>query len=145
MNSSPIQRVPLQDQGSKLQCVKFAAMKIIPIDRLHQEYLTIDLKSTNDWWQIQLGERQGPWLTHSLTETRTESLTYSLSTENVGTGAVCCQFTFQTLHATSQDGSSLKVVAATASRECNIQDARVRGLWLCLQMPLAAHLNLWSP
>ena len=29
----------------------------------------------------------------------TDSLTHSLSTENAGAGAVCCQFTFQTLHA----------------------------------------------
>ena len=75
-----------------------------------------------------LGERQGPWLTHSLTESLTESLTYALSTENVGAGAVCCQFTFQTLHATSQDGSSLEFVAATEGMECNIQGARGRGL-----------------
>ena len=73
-----------------------------------------------------LGERQGPWLTHSLTE----SLTHSLSTENAGAGAVCCQFTFQTLHATSQNGSSIEFVAATKGRECNIQGARGGGLWL---------------
>ena len=36
---------------------------------------------------------------------------------------------FQTLHATSQDGSSLELVAATADSECNIQDARGRGLF----------------
>ena len=76
-----------------------------------------------------LEERQGPWLTHSLTETLTESLTHSLSTKNAGAEAVCCQFMFQTLHANSQDGSSLEFVAATAARECNIQDARGRGLW----------------
>ena len=75
-----------------------------------------------------LGERQEPWLTHSLTESLTESLTYSLSTENAGAEAVCCQFTFQTLYATSQDGSFLEFVAATAGRECYIQDARGRGL-----------------
>ena len=72
-----------------------------------------------------LGERKGPWLTHSLTE----SLTHYLSTENAGGGAICCQFMFQTLPATSQDGSSLEFVAATEGRECNIQDARGRGLW----------------
>ena len=77
-----------------------------------------------------LGERQGPWLSHSLTQSLTESLTHSFSTENAGAGAVHCQFTFQTLHATSQDGSSLAFVAAAAGRECNIQDARGRGLWL---------------
>ena len=58
----------------------------------------------------------------------TESLTHSLSTENAGARAVCCQFTFQTLHSTSQDGSSLEFVEATAGRECYIQDARGRGL-----------------
>ena len=42
----------------------------------------------------------------------------------------CCQFMFQTLHATSQDGLSLEFVAATAGRECNIRDARGGGLWL---------------
>ena len=76
-----------------------------------------------------LGERQGPWLSHSLTQSLTESLTHSFSTENAGAGAVHCQFTFQTLHATSQDGSSLEFGAATAIRECNIKDARGRGLW----------------
>ena len=71
-----------------------------------------------------LGERQGPWLTHSLTE----SLTQFLSTENAGAGSVCCQFMFQKLHVTSQDGPSLEFVAATEGRECNIQDAKGRGL-----------------
>ena len=61
-----------------------------------------------------LGERQGHWITHSLTE----SLTHSLSTEKVGAGAVCCQFKFQILHETSQDGSSLEFVVATQGREC---------------------------
>ena len=45
---------------------------------------------------------------------------------NAGAGASCCQFMFQTLHATSQDGSFLESVAATAGRDCNIQDARGR-------------------
>ena len=71
-----------------------------------------------------LGERQRPWITHSFTE----SLTHSLSTENDGAGAERCQFKFQTLHAPSQDGSSLEFVAATKGREYNIQDARGRGL-----------------
>ena len=35
---------------------------------------------------------------------------------------------FQKLYATSQDGSSLEFVAATAGKECNIQDAMGRGL-----------------
>ena len=45
-----------------------------------------------------------------------------------GERAVGSQFTFQTLHSTSQDGSSLEFVSATAGRECNIQDARGGGL-----------------
>ena len=45
---SPIKRVPVQDQGSKVPCVKFGAMKIIPSDCLHQEYLTIDLGNNSD-------------------------------------------------------------------------------------------------
>ena len=74
-----------------------------------------------------LGNRRGRE-PDSLTESLTESLPHSLSTENAGAGAVYCQFMFQTLHATSQDGSSLEFVAATEGRECNIQDARGRGL-----------------
>ena len=46
----------------------------------------------------------------------------------VGARAVGCQFTFQTLHSTSQDGLSLEFVGATVGRECNIQDARGGGL-----------------
>ena len=45
---SPIQKVPVQDQGSKILCVKFGSMKIILSDRLHQEYLTIDLGNNGD-------------------------------------------------------------------------------------------------
>ena len=48
---------------------------------------------------------------------------------NAGAGAGRCQFTFQTLHATSHDGSSLESAAATAGRESNIQDAGGRGLF----------------
>ena len=48
---------------------------------------------------------------------------------NAGAGADCNQFPFQTLHAPSQDGSTLEYVAATAGRECNIHGARGRGLW----------------
>ena len=43
MTLSPIHWVPVQDKGSKIPCVKFGAMKIIQSDRLHQEYLTMDL------------------------------------------------------------------------------------------------------
>ena len=45
---SPIQKVPVQDQASKIPRVKFKAMKIIPSDRLHQEYLIINLGNTRD-------------------------------------------------------------------------------------------------
>ena len=48
--------------------------------------------------------------------------------------ALGCQFTFQTLHSTSQDDLSLEFVAAAAGRECNIQDARGGGLWYFNQM-----------
>ena len=44
-----------------------------------------------------LGEMQGPWLTHSFTQSLTESLNHYLSAMNAGKGAVCCQFMFQTL------------------------------------------------
>ena len=54
MTLSPIHWVPVQDKGSKILCVKFGAMKIIPSDRLHQEYLTINLGNTSDWRQLQL-------------------------------------------------------------------------------------------
>ena len=37
-----------------------------------------------------------------------------------GARAVGCQFMFQTLHSTSQDGLSLEFETATAGRECNI-------------------------
>ena len=50
-----------------------------------------------------LGERHGPWLSHSLTHVSDTA-------------------------ANSQDGSSLEFVAAAAARECNIQDARGGGL-----------------
>ena len=38
----------MQDKGSKILCVKFGAMKIIPNDRLHQEHLTNNLGITSD-------------------------------------------------------------------------------------------------
>ena len=72
-----------------------------------------------------LGAKQGPWLSYSLTQSLTESLSHSLS---AGARAERYQFMFQTLHATSQNGSALKFDAATAGRDCNIQDARGRGL-----------------
>ena len=48
MTLSPIPWVPVQDKGSKILHVKFGAMKIIPSDRLHQKYLTINLGNTSD-------------------------------------------------------------------------------------------------
>ena len=47
----------------------------------------------------------------TLAQSLTESLTNSLCTENAGARAVGCQFMFQTLHATSQDGLSLEIVS----------------------------------
>ena len=54
---------------------------------------------------------------------------YNLGNAGCAKAAGCCQFKFQTLHATSQDGSSLESVAARAGRECHIQDERGRGLY----------------
>ena len=54
---------------------------------------------------------------------------YHVNAGNAGAGAGRCQFMFQTLHATSQDGSSLESVVAIACMEYNILDAR--GRWLC--------------
>ena len=71
---------------------------------------------------------QEPWFTHSLTQSPDESLTHSLCTENAGARAVGCQFMFQTLNATSNDGLFLEFVSATAGRRCRIQDARGGGL-----------------
>ena len=53
------------------------------------------------------------------------------------------QFMFQTLHATSQDGSSLESVAATAGRECNIQDAKKITLLLILFIMLILPILSW--
>ena len=74
-----------------------------------------------------LGERQGPWLTHSLTQILVESLTHSFSTENVDSRL---PIHVSDTAANSLDGSSLEFVAAAAARECDIQDARGRGLYL---------------
>ena len=75
-------------------------MKIIKIDRLPQEYLTIpDYKWLNKaadaaseaLWEMEgqklgngsrLGERQGPWLTHSLTHSVTNWVSQSVSACN---------------------------------------------------------------
>ena len=74
-------------------------MKITPSDRLHQEYLSIILGvlvidsscSCLYWGSVSDGGAD------SLTQSLTESFTHSLSKENAGAGAVCCQFSFQTL------------------------------------------------
>ena len=44
----------MQDQGSKIPCVKFGAMKIIPSDRLHQDFLKQPpvVLVEPPWWQI---------------------------------------------------------------------------------------------
>ena len=119
MTLSLIHWVPVQDKGSKILCVKLGPMKITQSDPLHQEYLTIILGvlvidnscSCLYWGSVSDGGAD------SLTQSLTESFTHSLSKENAGEGAVCCQFTFQTLHATSQDGSSLELVTATTGIE----------------------------
>ena len=54
MTLSPFYWVPVQHKGSKRLYVKFGAMKVVPSDRLHQEYLTINLGITSDWQQLQL-------------------------------------------------------------------------------------------
>ena len=45
-----------------------------------------------------------------------------------GARAVDCQFTFETLCSTIQDGLSSEFVSGTAGKECSIQDARGGGL-----------------
>ena len=54
---------------------------------------------------------------------------YHVNAGNAGAGAGRCQFMFQTLHATNQDGSSLESVVAIVCMEYNILDAR--GRWMC--------------
>ena len=54
MTLTLIHWVPVQDIGSKILCEKLGTVKITPSDCLHQEYLTINLGSTSDWWQLQL-------------------------------------------------------------------------------------------
>ena len=58
-----------------------------------------------------------------------------------GVRAVGCQFTFQTLHSTSQDGLSLEFFASTAGRKCNIQDTRGEGCALANTTNKYMHLN----
>ena len=45
---SPIQRVPVPDQGSKILFVKFGAMKTISGDLLNEEYPVIDLGNKSE-------------------------------------------------------------------------------------------------
>ena len=54
MTLATIHWVLVQVKGSKILCVKKGAMKITPRDRIHQEYLTINIWSTSDWGQLQL-------------------------------------------------------------------------------------------
>ena len=44
----PNQLGPSARKKKKILCVKLGAMKVTPIDPLHQEYLTINLGITND-------------------------------------------------------------------------------------------------
>ena len=168
MTLSLIHWVTVQDKGSKIPCEKFGAMKIIQSDWLHQEYLTIDLGNTTDWRQLQLllvrlcekGAEAGQ---HEQTGGETRTLAQSL-THSVTYWVTHPPFFFRKcwnksnrlpIHvsgtaANSQDGSSLEFVAATADRECNIQDAMDGGLcpsWdrVVLRIPtqsLAFYLNI---
>ena len=75
-----------------------------------------------------LGERYGPWLSHSLTQSLTESLTHSYFYRKYRNKSSRLAIHVLDTAANSQDGSSLEFVAATTARECKIQDARGTGL-----------------
>ena len=75
-----------------------------------------------------LGERHGPWLSHSLTQSLTDSFTHFFFYKKYRNTSSRLPIYVSDTDANSQDGSSLEFVAAVAARECNIQDARGRGL-----------------
>ena len=124
MTLSPIHWVPVQDKWSKILCVKLGAMKITPRDCLHQEYLTINLRSTSDCWKLKLPLvrlfqrwRGRGWPAGAAwgRERRKRSCVLPLNLSDTA--------------ATSQDGSSLDFIAAIAGRQGYIQDSSGRGLW----------------
>ena len=96
MTLSPIHLVPVQDKGLKVLSGKLGAVKITPSDRLHQEYLTINLGSTDDscsghlWGSVRDGRADAGQQEQPGGEAGTLAnlLTHSVSH---------CQFTFQTL------------------------------------------------
>ena len=119
MTLSPIHWVPVQDKWSKILCVKLGALKITPSDPLHQEYLTINLGNFSDWRQMQLQLvrlcerwRDRSWATGA----------------DWGRGRDPCALTHSLTHSPSEVGLSIEFFAATAGRECSIQDARGGGL-----------------
>ena len=85
-----------------------------------------------------LGERQ--YLAHSVTHSVTHRVTHSIFFYRECRSSKLLILVSETA-VTSQDGSSLEFVAATAARECNIQNARGGGLWaaalLCKVVELA--------
>ena len=123
MTLSPIHWVPVQDKGSKILCVKLGAMKVTPSDPLHQEYLTINLGSTSDIQELKLplvrlfGRWRGRRWPGGAAWDRECRRRSSVLPLNLSDTVV-----------TSQDGSSLKFIAAIAGRQCDIQDASGRGL-----------------
>ena len=115
MTLSPIHCVPVQDKGSKILCVKLGAMKVTPSDPLHQEYLIINLGSTSDWQQLMLplvrlfGRWRGKYWPGKAAwgrECRRRSSVLPLNLSDTA--------------ATSQDGSSLEVIASIVGRQCYI-------------------------
>ena len=138
MTLSTTHWVPVQVKGSKILCGKLETMKITPSDCPGQEYLTINLGSTRDWRQLKLplvrlsgGWKGRYWLAGAAwgRECRRRSSVLLLNLSDTA--------------ATSQDGSSLKCIAAIAGRQCYIQDASGRGL--CAQRPLEAWSFYWLP
>ena len=115
MTLSPIHWVPVQDKGPKILCVKLGAMKVTPSDPLHQEYLTINFGSTNDWQQLKLplvklfGRWRGRcWPGEAAwgRECRKRSGVLPLNLSDTA--------------ATRQDGSSLEFISLIAGRQCYI-------------------------
>ena len=107
--------VPVQDTGSKILCVKLGAMKVTPSDPLHQEYLTINLGSISDWWQLKLPLMRlfGRWRRRCWPggaawsrECRRRSSVLPLNLSDTAVN--------------SQDGSSLEFIAPIAGRQCYI-------------------------
>ena len=95
MTLSTIHWVPVQDKGSTILCVKWEAMKIIPSDRLHQEYLTIIFGVL----VIAAGSSEALWEMEGQTHSMNHSLSHSLTLflQRMHEQESYCQFPFQTL------------------------------------------------